>query len=54
MDLFINLWSINLSGRHANYSHGAIQRSLLSHVFAAFGVVCGENTKDNFFVKHVS
>ena len=48
--------SINLSGRHANYSHGAKQRSLLPHlqVFAVFGVVCGGNTKENFIAKHVS
>ena len=37
--------SINLSGRHPNDSHGAKQRSLLPHIFAAFGLVCGRNTK---------
>ena len=39
--------SINLSGRHANYSHGAKQRSLLPHVFAVFAVVCGGNSNEN-------
>ena len=39
--------SIDLSGRHANYSHGAKQRSLLPHVFAVFGVVCGRNSNEN-------
>ena len=39
--------SINLSGRHANYSHGAKQRSLLPHVFVVFGVVCGGNSNEN-------
>ena len=39
--------SINLSRRHANYSHGAKQRSLLPHVFAVFGVVCGGNSNEN-------
>ena len=39
--------SINLSGRHANYSHGAKQRSLLPDVFAVFGVVCGGNSNSN-------
>ena len=39
--------SINLSGRHANYSHGAKQRSLLPQVFAVFGVVCGGNSNEN-------
>ena len=39
--------SINLSGRHANYSHGARQRSLLPHAFAVFGVVCGGNSNEN-------
>ena len=39
--------SIDLFARHANYSHGAKQRSLLPHVFAVFGVVCGGNTNEN-------
>ena len=39
--------SIDLSARHANYSHGAKQCSLLPHLFAVFGVVCGENTNEN-------
>ena len=39
--------SINLSGLHANYSHGAKQRSLLPHVFAVFGVVCRGNSNEN-------
>ena len=39
--------SINLYDRHANYSHGAKQRSLLPHVFAVFGVVCGGNSNEN-------
>ena len=39
--------SIHLSGRHANYSHGAKQRSLLPHVFAVFGVVCRRNSNEN-------
>ena len=39
--------SINLSGRHANHSHGAKQRSLLPHVLAVFGVVCGGNSNEN-------
>ena len=39
--------SINLSGRHANYSHGAKQRSLSPHVFAVIGVVCGGNSNEN-------
>ena len=39
--------SINFSGRHANYSHRAKQRSLLPHVFAVFGVVCGGNSNEN-------
>ena len=39
--------SIDLSARHANYSHGAKQRILLPHVFAVFGVVCGGNTNEN-------
>ena len=39
--------SINLSGRQANYSHGAKQRSLLPHVFAVFGLVCGGNSNEN-------
>ena len=39
--------SIHLSGRHANYSHGAKQHSLLLHVFAVFGVVCGGNSNEN-------
>ena len=39
--------SINLSGRCANYLHGAKQRSLLPHVVAVFGVVCEGNTKEN-------
>ena len=39
--------SINLSGRHANYSHGAKQRSLLPHAFAVSGVVCGGNSNEN-------
>ena len=30
-----------------NYSHGAIERSLLPHVFAVFGVVCGGNSNEN-------
>ena len=38
--------SINLSGGHANYLHGA-KRSLLPHVFAVFGVVCGGNSNEN-------
>ena len=46
--------SFNLSGRKANYSHGAKQRSLLPHVFVGFGVVCGPNTKVNFIFKHES
>ena len=33
--------SFNLSGRKANYSHGAKRRSLLPRVFAVFGVVYG-------------
>ena len=37
--------SINLSGRQANYSHGAKQHSLLPHIFSVFGAVCGRNTK---------
>ena len=39
--------SINLSGRHANYSHGPKQCSLLPHVFAVFNVVCGGNSNEN-------
>ena len=39
--------SIDLSARHANYSRGAKQRSLLPHLFAVFGVVCGGNTNEN-------
>ena len=39
--------SIDLSARHANYSHGVKQRILLPHVFAVFGVVCGGNTNEN-------
>ena len=39
--------SINLSGRHASYSHGAKQRSLLPHLFAVFGVVYGGNSNEN-------
>ena len=39
--------SINMSGHHANYSHGAKQSSLLRHVFAVFGVVCGANSNEN-------
>ena len=39
--------SIDLSGRHAHYSHGAKQRSLLPHVFSVFGVVCGGNSNKN-------
>ena len=39
--------SINLSRRHANYSHGANQRNLLPRVFAVFGVVCGGNSNEN-------
>ena len=39
--------SINFSGRHVSYSHGTKQRSLLSHVFAVFGVVCGGNSNEN-------
>ena len=38
--------SINLSGRYANYSHGA-KRSLLPDLFAVFGVVCGGNSNEN-------
>lgn len=38
--------SIYLSHRHANYSHGAKHRSLLPHVFAVFGVVCGGNSNE--------
>ena len=38
---------MNLSGRHANYSHGAKQRRLLPHVFAVFGLVCGGNSNEN-------
>ena len=38
---------INLSSRHANYSHGAKQASLLPLVFAVFGVVCGGNSNEN-------
>ena len=37
--------SINVSGRHANYSNGEQQRSLLCHVFGDFGVVCGGTGK---------
>ena len=40
--------SINLSGRHANYSHGAKQCSLLPHVFVVICVVCGGNMKEYF------
>ena len=39
--------SINLCGHHANYSHGAKERSLLPDVFAVFGVVCGGNSNKN-------
>ena len=39
--------SINLSGRHPNYSHGEKQRSFLPHVFAVVGVVCGGNSNEN-------
>ena len=39
--------SINLSGRHTNYSHGTSQRSLLPRLFAVFGVVCGGNSNEN-------
>ena len=39
--------SINLYDRHANYSHEEKQRSLLPHVFAVFGVVCGGNSDEN-------
>ena len=39
--------SINLSGRHGNYSHGAKQHTLLLHVFAVFVVVCGGNSNEN-------
>ena len=39
--------SINLSGRHANYSYGAKQRSLLPHAIAVFGVDCGGNSNEN-------
>ena len=38
---------INMSGHHTNYSPGAKQCSLLSHVFAVFGVVCGGNSNEN-------
>ena len=39
--------SINFSARNANYSHGPKQCSLLPHVFAVFGVVCGGNSNEN-------
>ena len=39
--------SIDLSHRHANYSHGEKQRSLLTHVFEVFGFVCGGNSNSN-------
>ena len=39
--------SINFSGRYANYSKGPKQCSLLPHVFAVFGVVCGGNLNEN-------
>ena len=39
--------SINFSGRHVNYSHGPKQCSLLPHIFAVYGVVCGGNSNEN-------
>ena len=38
--------SINLSGGHTNYSHGGKQHSLLPHIFAVFGVVCGGKSNE--------
>lgn len=39
--------SIDLSNSHANYLDGAKQHSLLPHVFAVFGGVCGANSNSN-------
>ena len=38
---------IDLSHRHANYSRGEKQRSLLPYVFEVFGFVCGGNSNSN-------
>ena len=38
---------IDLPHRHVNYSHGAKQRSLLPHLFAVFGAVCGGDSNEN-------